>query len=246
MHINSDKGHELIASQAQIMGSTNLLDPLVLHTLTRCGWVMLEAVPPIEDQVAALLSPLGELIPQYGQKKFWMVEARDVGKGTSLGNQELRLHTELAEFEAPADYIALYAEQPAEVGGVLRLCDSRRFMASLPPSELNMLLTTEMTIKAEGQIAEQYGEYSYTGPILSVSPHGLRLRFDQCFIDKNGPEIVRAFRDRLMLYAKDITFEIKQKRASLIIWDNRFMLHGRSAFVGQKRRLWRCCIRGHS
>jgi alpha-ketoglutarate-dependent taurine dioxygenase len=227
-------------------GPTSLHDPAALGALARLGWVMLEAVPPLEAQVAELLSPLGTLMPQYGQRKFWAVEARDSGKGTSLGNLALRLHTELAEFESPPDYVALYAERPAAEGGALLLCDVRPFLASLTAPELGTLLTAEMTVKAEGSIADRYGDFSYTGPILSPSPFGLRLRLDQHFIDRNGPPAVRDFRDRLMVYAERTTVEVRQPRASLIIWDNRSVLHGRTAFEDGARRLWRCCIRGRS
>jgi hypothetical protein len=142
--------------------------------------------------------------------------------------------------------VALYAEQPAKDGGALCLCDTRPFLASLTASELSALLAAEMTVRAEGPIAERYGDFSYTGPILSPSSFGLRLRLDQHFIDQNGPPEIRAFRDRLIIYADGAKVEVKQPQASLMIWDNRFVVHGRSSFADKARRLWRCCIRGRS
>ncbi len=221
----------------------NLLDPLALSILRQSGWVTLKNIAPLEPLIEALLSPIGSLIPQYGQKKFWAVETKEKAQGTSLGDQELRLHTELAEFSEPPEYVALYAEQPANEGGKLRLLDSRPFIASLTEKELNEIFAAEMTIKAEGPIAIRHGEFAYTGPIFSISPHGLQLKFDQCFIDQNAPDIIKSFRDRLLKYAEINSIEIKQKKGTLLIWDNRFILHGRSSFSDSERRLWRCCIR---
>ena len=214
-----------------------------INTLSTQGWVLLSNVAAVERQIAEILAPLGPVMPQYGQLPFWRVEARDIGKGTSLGDQELRLHTELAEFETPPRYVALFAEKPAEYGGALRLFDTRKFIAALTPEELKPLLSINMTVRAEDQIAKRYGDYSYTGPILSVTPHGLRLRFDQYYIDDNGSKEIREFRDRLVEYAEEWIVEIKQPKASLLIWDNHYVVHGRSSFTSSKRRIWRCCIR---
>jgi len=222
----------------------DLLDPSALSMLRQNGWVLLKNIAPLEQLVEALLTPIGSLMPQYGQKKFWAVEVKDKDQGTSLGDQELRLHTELAEFSDPPEYVALYAEQPANEGGRLRLLDSRPFLASLTANELSDILTTEMTVKAEDPIAIRYGEFSYTGPILNISSHGLRLKFDQCFIDQNASDVIKSFRDRLLEYAVDNSIDIKQEKGTLLIWDNRFILHGRSAFTDSERRLWRCCVRG--
>lgn len=219
------------------------LDDVAREALRQTGWVMLEGIPPSEAQVESLLTPLGTLMPQYGRKKFWAVKSIDQGKGTSLGDRELGLHTELAEFSEPPEYVALYAEKPAQTGGALRLCDVRAFLASLSKEELTLLLTESLTVKAEDPIASRYGEYSYTGPILDISPRGITLRLDQYFINLNGSQAIRNFRDRLVEFSKDKTVEIKQEKGSLVIWDNRFVVHGRSAFEGQERCLWRCCIK---
>lgn len=221
----------------------SLNDPESIKELKTRGWVVLNNVAPSQELVEKLLSPIGNLIPQYGQKKFWKVEAKVSGQGTSLGDQMLRLHTELAEFQNPPEYVALYVEDTSAEGGAFRLCDLRPFLTQLDQDDVLFFMNEVMTIKAEGEIARLYGEYSYTAPILSVFEDGLRIRLDQHFIDVNGTDRIKQLRDRIMKYSESNTYEQRLPKGTLVIWDNRFVLHGRTAFSGGLRKLWRCCIR---
>lgn len=220
-----------------------VLDAKALQHLDEVGWVVLYNLAPLEALIEQVLAPLGELVPQYGQKRFWPVETRDAGLGTSLGDAALRLHTELAEFAEPPDYVSLYAERQAEKGGVLELFDTRQLLASLTRQEVDALMSTPLTISAEPPIADRFGAYTYTGPLLLLDSKGLRLRMDQAFVDIDGAPVHRALRDRLNEAAKGRKTSIRQEPGSLVIWNNRYIVHGRTAFSGGDRRLWRSCIR---
>ncbi len=210
--------------------------------LLRIGWIVLEDVSREQDLIEKLLGRLGELQPQYGGIRFWDVVPRKPGEHTSIGDQKIDLHTELAEYPQPPDYVALYCVKQAKRGGALHLLDVQPLLESLTPTEVSDLLETEMTIMCEPSIAEEYGDISISAPILSRVRDHLSVRFDSTFIDSGSPKCVRDFRDRVMALAAEHTVRFVQSGGALVIWDNLRVLHGRSRFNDPDRHLWRCCV----
>lgn len=213
-----------------------------MDRLQKWGWVVIDEVPVDKVVVETMLANLGDLQPQYGGAKFWDVVPKKPGKGTSIGDRELPFHTELAEFPEPPEYVALYCIRAAAVGGALRLLDISPLLEALSPEEVEELAQASVTITCEEEIARSHGQMSFAAPVLSRQRGRLAVRFDPPINDTSTPVCIRAFTARLLAFAKDRAVAFVQPPGTLAVWDNHRVLHGRTAFQGTDRHLWRCCI----
>jgi alpha-ketoglutarate-dependent taurine dioxygenase len=213
-----------------------------MKRLDAAGWVVIDDVPQDKMVVETILANLGELQPQYGGEKFWNVLPRKPGKGSSIGDQALPFHTELAEFPEPPEYVALYCIRAADVGGALRLVDVFPLLNSVSQQELEELAQVQVTITCDEEIAALYGKMAFTGPLLSRQRNRLAIRFDPPSDLGSLPACIRAFTARLLEFAEERAITFAQPPGTLMVWNNRRVLHGRTAFQGTDRHLWRCCV----
>lgn len=213
-----------------------------IDQLKRSCWLRIDGVPADKCSVGQSLARLGLLQPQYGGMTCWDVVPKSPGEGTSIGNKAIDFHTELAEFPAPPRYVALYCLRPAHSGGALRLLDLEPLLNSLRPSLTEALLHDLVTVCCEEAIAEEHGSRRFSAPTLSWRAEGLMVRYDPLSIDGNMPDALRELVDLIREYAAEHAFAFVQPAGSLVIWDNWRVVHGRTAFDGGERHLWRFCI----
>lgn len=235
-----NREHFIVDSTTQY--TDDLSSTIARNLLATKGWIVLRDIPASKPIITAHLSALGRLLPQYRRQTFWLVANQNPGEGTSLGSEDVDFHTELAEFQNPPEYVALYCEKQAQAGGALKLCDLRPLIKSLSSNDLELLMAVEVTVRTEDVIADKYGEFAFTAPILSAEGTNLRIRFDYDFVKDDSPAAAKKFKNQVKQYALDHTIQITQEPGSLVVWDNRFIVHGRTAFLGGERKLWRCCI----
>lgn len=214
--------------------------------LQKAGWVVIEDVPADKTEVELALAQLGALQPQYGDLMFWDVMPKSPGKGTSIGDRELSFHTELAEFADPPRYVALYCIRPAASGGALRLLDLRPMLEALPQAHISALLLEPVTVYCEDEIARLHGNRAFAAPVLSWRDGQLAVRYDPPQIDASTPDALRDFADRMLTADELHVVSFVQPAQSLAIWDNWRIAHGRTAFEGTERHLWRCCVKAPS
>ena len=214
-----------------------------LDLLEQYCWVEISDLPPCKSRVQQALERIGQLVPQYGGTLFWDVVPLKTGEKSSIGDREISLHTELAEFQTPPDYMALYCIRASSQGGRLVLFDTRGFIDRLPKARKEALSKIPMRIALENPISDTFGELETNAPVLELEDGRWALRLDQDFIDLKSDPMIRAFQADLLNEAKSNSVELHQAEGALLIWDNKRILHGRSGFSDLNRHLWRCCIK---
>ena len=217
--------------------------PAGMARLQESGWVVIEDVPAAKAEVELALARLGALQPQYSGLTFWDVIPKSPGKGTSIGDRELSFHTELAEFADPPRYVALYCLRPAVSGGALKLLDLRPVLEALSAAKISVLMQEPVTVYCEDEIARAHGNIAFTAPVLSRRDGQLAVRYDPPQIDASTPASLRDFADRILTLGEQHLASFVQQAESLAIWDNWRIVHGRTAFEGTERHLWRCCVK---
>ncbi len=211
--------------------------------LWRCGWVRIDGVPAAKEVVEAILEQLGSLQPQYGGRICWDVIPKCPGQGTSIGNSKIDFHTELAEFPEPPRYVALYCLRPSQKGGALMLLDLRTLIDRLPPALMEALLRDPVTVRCEDAIAEVHGHRAFSAPPLSRRSDALLLRYDPMPSGGTLSEALNELTTLIDEFRPGHLVEFVQPAGSLVIWDNWCVVHGRTAFEGAERHLWRYCIK---
>ncbi len=190
------------------------------------------------------------LMPQDNGKYIYDVRlvAGNENRSDSTSQNELLPHTEAAYLETPPKHLALWCDRPAACGGgITQLLDG------------NDLFQWEFSAAEQQQLTQRLYQYSSKdgsrkaiAPIVKLSPWGQpQLRFSYNILIHGDPSpeldaethacdlflktICDRIRDRFEAYCN----LIRLQQHSLLIVDNRRMLHSRTKYADRDRHLQR-------
>jgi hypothetical protein len=227
----------------------------VRTTLAENGYALLPAVTDVE-QAAAVLGEFGHLVPQYDGGLTHEVTYRpgNDDRAYSQSANTIRAHTEAPGWRPSPAYLALFCRRQARCGGGhTDLLDIEQVMPWLSPAEQSLM--TDQEIDFPGPAHANQGQTVRTR-LLSVGDDGRRvLRFSWNLLSTGeyDPPLNAtpraedlplgaaggALADRVSaLFAARATSVLIPENA-VLIWDNRRMLHARSAYQDPARHLTR-------
>ncbi len=174
-----------------------------------------------------------------------------------LGNAEAAWHTDMSYIEHPPTASLLYAIEVPKAGGDTHYCDMVAARAALPPALAERARTLRVKHDAAhdsvGKLRRGHHESAdplaapgADHPLLRRHPESgtealfLGRRQDACVVGLPLDES-EALLDEIWRYVAlpGSTWTQQWKRGDLVIWDNRSVMHRRSAFDANERRLMR-------
>lgn len=205
------------------------------------GAVSVIGVKPQKSELLKFLENFGDIYNQYGNTTVWDVTLKVEGADTSIGNEEIALHTEMNEFRIPPDLVALYCVRNSQSGGKLRLVDGWDLIRFFSSEEIGNLQHSILKFKAKDSIKSDYGAIENSAAVLSIDSQGNPcIRYSRNADVLCNQELVYRFAERLESLEEILYRQLEQHE--LLIWDNSRILHGRSRFDGSERLLWRTCL----
>lgn len=190
---------------------------------------------------------------QYGKPIFHVkYEPELLNFSDARGKKRLLPHTEATDYPNPPKYLALWCKKPADCGGGLTtLAYVEEFVNTLTAAEKKKLMETQHYFGATiGVHASRTQGAIHT--ILSYDGNKPTLRFSCNYITHGdyspNPDNLVPFTpdpflaeisDRLLKYFEENRLAILMEQYSLLLWDNRSMLHSRTTYNDPTRLLER-------
>lgn len=140
----------------------------------------------------------------------------------SAGHAEFALHTDESFFDRPARFVLLHCWQPAPAGGVTRIADSRAIAGSV--DRIEWIAWTQLRLPYP------------CGDRCSLDDGLLRFNAAECSSAPLAP-VQRYWLGRFAESAQQLAIELALAGGDLIALDNHRMLHGRTAFHSDSRRV---------
>jgi alpha-ketoglutarate-dependent taurine dioxygenase len=213
--------------------------------LAEAGFVLMTDVPERFDHVE-FLQNFGPLMPQYDGELIWSIRADPKFDDVyhSLNTKELFPHTECYEFDAtPPKYLSLWCLVPnADEGGHTTLMDTRPFLASLTEVELDVLREPAYNFNASAGVQKMNLARTATQPMLAEREGRepiLRYSYNNSRYEGSSPEIARDVIEHFLAYFGDNCVGVKMNRGDLLIWNNHWVVHSRTAYTDRSRHLRR-------
>jgi len=240
------------------MTSNVLIAPLVAlmrSVLNRDGFVVVDRLES-QDMAVSVLGAFGVMLPQYDGSTTHEVTYRQGNEGLlySQSSNAIGPHTEAPGWQPTPAYVALYCHRQARCGGGhTDLLDVRALLAALDEPELDLLAKAEVTFPWP---MNPNGKGGTRSAMLYSEPDGrLSLRFSYNVLTTNlyAPPVDavvdgdhlplgepgRALAQRVSTLFSEQRTSILVPEGSLLVWDNRRMLHGRSQYRDRDRHLTR-------
>jgi taurine dioxygenase len=220
--------HDQVIDDAALIEFTRRLGPLFVH---------------VRDQYHAASHPEIMLVSNLKE------DGRNLG---SLGNGDLRWHTDQSYIPRPVFGTLLYGVEIPEDGGATWFCDLAAAYAAMPAALRAEVdgetasysgLKPESTKKAPlrpdqvARIPDQRHPLVRTHPYLGhkslyISPNHITQ------IGDKTPEETEAVLDCLVGWAErpDFTYRHEWRKNDIVIWDNASVMHRRDGFPSEQRR----------
>lgn len=215
-----------------------------LRTLCRHGFARLEDLPLGEDVVADVGDRIGALRDtNFG--RTWPVQVDPRPTSTANTTRALPPHTDLPTRETPPGYQLLHCRENDGDGGRSTMTDGLAVVARLHDDEPEVLdaLTTLRWIFFN---RSRDHDHRWSGPIIEQHEDGgITVRAFhpvRAFPDMAPEDVARAY-DALQRFARlargdEFRLEFDLRPGDLLAFDNRRMLHGRTAIgAGGGRRV---------
>ncbi len=209
--------------------------------------------PNFDWQEFAKLVTGEDLMLQYGKPIFHVkYEPEFLNFSDARGQKCLLPHTEATDYPSPPKYLALWCKKPADCGGGLTtLAYVDGFLKTLTETEKKKLMETQHYFGATRGVHASRTQGA-THPILSSDGNKPILRFSCNYITHGDyspdPDNLIPFTpdpflaemsDRLIEYFEENRLAILMKQFSLLLWDNRCMIHSRTTYSDPTRILER-------
>jgi hypothetical protein len=227
----------------------------VSSALAEHGYAVLSPVTDVEH-AAAVLAEFGRLVPQYDGGLTHEVTYRpgNDDRAYSQSANTIRAHTEAPGWRPSPAYLALFCHRQARCGGGhTDLLDIEQVLPALTEDEKALL--TDRELDFPGPDHANQGRTVRTR-LLSVADDGRRvLRFSWNLLstgEYDPPLEVdpdpgalplgapgAALADRVSALFGERATSVLIPENSVLIWDNRRMLHARSAYQDPARHLTR-------
>jgi hypothetical protein len=231
--------------------------------LAQRGYTLLEGIETDEDATEAL-SGFGQIVPQYDGSLRYQVKAAPgfEDRSYSKSTNTISVHTEAPGWNPPPTYLALHCHVQAACGsGHTELADTRKFMGSL--TEGDRAILSECQIDWPGYGIGGSGSQGARCPVVEVNNTGreiFRFSFNLLTTGQYEPSIntygdperlpLRSFGRSLAKQAEEFFRECKIAilipERSILIWDNRRMMHARSSYRDERRHLTRYWVAAES
>lgn len=203
--------------------------PALLNQISAHGFVLLENVfshqahTSIDELLLDQLSRFFNPKSYYAQPILMNVKPLPGSKPkSSTGIEAFPLHTDTSWSADPPMYMSMYCVHEGSLGsGVPLIADGLAAISSLSDSMLDELKNNLFEFKPP---LESLGPGTIS-PIIRLSDNKLSIRFRRDMMFPANSEILDIF----ARHVEDYTKPLPQLRNSLIILDNRRMLHGRTA-----------------
>lgn len=146
-----------------------------------------------------------------------------------------------------ADYILFLVERAARQGGETYFIDADELAAYVGEREPELLekLTSVPVAFAKQQVEGK------TTPVLTQAPRGWEVTWNYYNVAPGQSDVVRALREQFQALlcapetAARLAFGYRLGSDEGVLWHDRKVLHGRTAFVAEaagERIVWKCCI----
>ncbi|MGF1654837.1 MAG: TauD/TfdA family dioxygenase [Actinomycetales bacterium] len=190
------------------------------------------------DEFLAFCRALGTVLPHRdgdadGVTRVRVVQAaRGVAGLAGLGAGALDPHTDGSGTAHPPKYIVMWCRQAADHGGDCVVVDGRQVVADLT-AEASWALAA---LSQRTAVVFRSGEEQYTGPVIVRTPdgHRWRLRLDtHGYFSADVQHALARLREAIARRTRTMRLEPGEG----YVLDNEVMLHGRSAFGGDREML---------
>ncbi|GIH25050.1 hypothetical protein Aph01nite_33600 [Acrocarpospora phusangensis] len=185
--------------------------------------------------VTTIAELFGSPSSRDGGRAVWPVQpaTTDPGETFSRRDGEALLHTDAAYRADPEPLFALFCVRPARDGGLSRLLHAADAVAGLDDGILGALRRPQWRWVPPRVFG---GERDTPRPVLE--PDGaIRWRFDNLDVGSELADVATAFRDHVETHPRLVQLPLATD--SVLICDNRSMLHGRTTFADPGRLLLR-------
>jgi hypothetical protein len=184
--------------------------------------------------VGELMSAFGQVSARDGGTAIWPVRPVTTAAHATFSVRAgaAEWHTDAAYRDVPEDLVALLCVRPAADGGVSRLLHQRHARASLD---------------ADVGIALQQPQFSWRPPAVFggrgtqcfpvLASDVVRWRWDNLVVARSHRPAARIFREHLATAAGAL--DLPLQAGDVLVFDNRLMLHSRTAFTDPRRHLLR-------
>lgn len=230
--------------------------PEVRASLEEHGYALLPSVDSVGCAVE-VLSDIGEIIGQYDGHLTHEVTYRpgNDARSYSQSTNTIRAHTEAPGWQPSPAYLALFCHRQARCGGGhTELLDVYRILPRLTDAELALLTSRELDFP--GPAHANGGAGHVRTPMLSMTTDGrqvLRFSYNLLTTGEYDPRLdARPDPARLPLGAEGASLAERVSELftgqpvrvlipenTVLIWDNRRMLHARSEYRDPARHLTR-------
>jgi gamma-butyrobetaine dioxygenase len=210
----------------------------LLVDFARWGILQIFDAPPEPDTVIRIANRIGTLCPSHLGDTF-EVKPKDDPDHIGEVCAEIPLHIDLVYRQDPPPVQLLHAIKQVEEGGENEFVDVRRIIELLNPDDLSLLRSTPVDFVADSSRVHFRGRH----PILKLD---VDRRFEGVFYNQYKivipPTTPSGFyfafeRFRHLIRSPEHLCPVKLPEGSVIIFDNRRVLHGRRRFVSASRHL---------
>jgi alpha-ketoglutarate-dependent taurine dioxygenase len=184
--------------------------------------------------VGDLMMVFGQVSARDGGTLIWPVRpaTTDSGATFSVRAGAAEWHTDAAYRAVPEDFVALLCVRPADDGGVSRLLHERHARAGMDADVVTALRRPGFSWCPPAVFG---GPSTRCFPVLT--PDTVRWRWDNLVVARAHRPAARMFREHLATAAGAL--ELPLEAGDVLVFDNRRMLHARTAFTDPRRHLLR-------
>ena len=197
----------------------------------------------LEDTYEKLAESLGNIRLCPTANGGPLVKSRDIKVDKDLykyfaSNTKQPLHTDYAyypEKESP-DWLMLYCKSPSEYGGKTHLLSSKSLIKIL--KKYNPKLLKEIHLDVNWVYLQESGDKIHSRPILNGNK--INWNYFQIKDELNTKEVIKVREDFFQFLEKNIVdgamydFSKIWKSGDCIIFNDKFIMHGRDAFLGER------------
>ncbi|ADJ47539.1 hypothetical protein AMES_5714 [Amycolatopsis mediterranei S699] len=184
--------------------------------------------------VGDLMSVFGKISARDGGTAIWPVRpaTTDVHATFSVRAGAAEWHTDAAYRDVPEDLVALLCVRPAADGGVSRLLHQRHARTGLDADVVTALRQPSFSWRPPAVFG---GGSIRQFPVLASDT--VRWRWDNLEVARPHNAVAASFREHLA--AASGALDLPLQAGDVLVFDNRRVLHSRTAFTDPRRHLLR-------
>jgi alpha-ketoglutarate-dependent taurine dioxygenase len=195
-----------------------------------------------------------KLLEQYHHGLIFQVKSQPqfLNLSDAKSQKTLLPHTEASDYKNPPKFLVLWCKMHSSCGGgATTLVDIKGFLQKLTEAEKRKLMQTQCFFGSRTGVHKNRTPGVIT-PILSFSDGKPNFRYSYNLLkygdyspnldalEEFTPDpFVAEIAERFLKYFEDNHFSINMKQNSLLLWDNRSMVHSRTAYIDPARELKR-------